>query len=307
MIFRQYFALHLTRLKRQSVEYGLNPVISFVTLLLGFYGLTFYLFSKTFYAKYLYIIIAISILSPFAEITRNEFLKFTYQKKDYYQLRIYENLITVFPFILFLLYKLEFYSVVMLMLLSIGTAFFTAIKITTAPMPTPFYKKPFEFIVGFRKALPVFLFAYLIVAISIIYQNFYLGIFSLLLAFLLCFSFYNEPENVFYVWVYKRKATGFLLDKIKTAIYFSTIISLPITIPLLIFFHVNMVTVLIVQLLCYCYLATFILAKYSAFPKKINLPQIILLGLSIPMPPLLLALAPFFYLQSKKQLKEILG
>jgi hypothetical protein len=37
-----------------------------------------------------------------------------------------------------------------------------------------------------------------------------------------------------------------------------------------------------------------------------NLPQGILLALSIIMPPLLLALVPFFYLQSFRKLKEIL-
>ena len=37
-----------------------------------------------------------------------------------------------------------------------------------------------------------------------------------------------------------------------------------------------------------------------------NLPQGILLALSLTMPPLLLALVPFFYIQSQNRLKEIL-
>jgi len=75
---------------------------------------------------------------------------------------------------------------------------------------------------------------------------------------------------------------------------------------LLIFFQTNILAVFGFQALGYCYLLTFILAKYSAYPKKVNLPQGILLALSLAMPQLLLALVPFFYIQSKNRLKEIL-
>ena len=75
---------------------------------------------------------------------------------------------------------------------------------------------------------------------------------------------------------------------------------------LLIFFQTNIKAVFGFQALGYCYLLTVILAKYSAYPKKINLPQGILLALSLAMPPLLLVLVPFFYIQSKNRLKEIL-
>jgi hypothetical protein len=60
------------------------------------------------------------------------------------------------------------------------------------------------------------------------------------------------------------------------------------------------------QVLGYCYLLTVILAKYSTFPRKINLPQGILLAMSLAMPLLLLIVVPFFYIESNRRLKEIL-
>ena len=303
---QQYFDLQLTMFKRQLIQFGLNPILGSIIILTGFYGFSIYLFIETEYANYLYILIALSTIFQYSEINRNDFLKFIYPKKDYFRIRILENLITVAPFLIFLCFKIEFISALLLIVGSFLLSFLNTNKRVTSTIPTPFFQKPFEFVVGFRKSLIGFLFAYFLAAMSLIYQNFNLGIFSLVLIFILCLSFYIEPENEFYVWVHKLKVNGFLFDKIITAIIFSTIISLPVTILLLIFFQANIKAVFGFQALGYCYLLTVILAKYSAYPKRMNLPQSILLALSLTMPPLLLALVPFFYVQSKNRLKEIL-
>ena len=303
---QQYFDLQLTMFKRQLIEFGLNPILGVIIILTGFYGASIYLFIRTEYANYLYILIALSAIFQYSEINRNDFLKYIYPKKNYYQIRILENLITVVPFLIFLCCKSELISALLLIIVSFLFSFLNTNKKVTLTIPTPFYRKPFEFIVGFRKSFIGFLFAYFLTAMSLLYQNFHLGIFSLVLIFILCLSFYSEPENEFYVWVHKLKVNGFLLDKIITAILFSTIISLPVVIPLLIFFQINIKVVFGIQALGYCYLLIVILAKYAAYPKKMNLSHGILLSLSLTMPPLLLALVPFFYIQSKRRLKEIL-
>jgi len=293
-------------LKRQLIDFGVNPILGFIIILTGFYGLSFYLFFKTEYANYFYVLIALIIVFKYSEINRNDFLKFTFPKENYFKIRILENFITVTPFIIFLSFKKELFLILLLVALSSVIILLSVNKKSALTIPTPFYKKPFEFIVGFRIWIGIFLFAYFLTAMSVIYQNFNLGIFSLMLIFLVCLSFYNEPENEFYVWVHNLKVNGFLFDKIKTAIIFSTIISLPITLALLFFFQTNTQVIICFQVLGYCYLLTVILAKYSMYPQKMNLPQGILLALSIIMPPLLLALVPFFYLQSFRKLKEIL-
>jgi hypothetical protein len=53
-------------------------------------------------------------------------------------------------------------------------------------------------------------------------------------------------------------------------------------------------------------LTTIILAKYAAFPHQVNLPQFVILAVSVWFPPLLIAVIPFFYRQSVKRLNEIL-
>lgn len=303
----QYFGLQLLMAKRHLMNFGLNPIIGFIIILTGFYAFSFYLFSKSEYAHYFYALIALSIVLKYNETNRNDFLKFTFSKDNYLKIRILENLIIVTPFIIFLCFKKELYTILLLIALSIFVTSINTNKQVTFTIPTPFYKKPFEFIIGFRNWLSLFLLAYFLTAMSVTHQNFSLGVFSLMLVFLVCFSFYNDPENEFYVWVHKSKVNGFLFDKIKTAIIFSTVICLPITLALLFFFHSKIQLIICFQVLGYCYLLTVILAKYSTYPQRMNLPQGILLAWSIIMPPILLALIPFFYLQSYKRLKEFLA
>jgi len=76
---------------------------------------------------------------------------------------------------------------------------------------------------------------------------------------------------------------------------------------LLFFFHENSLAVIGIQLIGYFYLLTVIVAKYAAYPQKMNLPQTILLVLSMALPPLALVSSTYFYIQSTKRLKEFLG
>jgi hypothetical protein len=136
--------------------------------------------------------------------------------------------------------------------------------------------------------------------------NFNLGVFSLLLIFFLATTYYTSPEKEYFVWIYKLTPRGFLIDKIKTALWFSTLLCLPVTIALCFFFLKNIHIVLGLQVLCYLYLATMILAKYSRFPGQVNLPEIGIMALSIWFPPILLGIIPYFYIKSVKRLQEIL-
>ena len=72
---QQYFGLQLTMFKRQLIEFGLNPIVGIIFILLGFFGFSIYLFTKTEYANYLYIIVALGMVLQYSEINRNDFLK----------------------------------------------------------------------------------------------------------------------------------------------------------------------------------------------------------------------------------------
>lgn len=306
MTLLNYFNLQFILLKRQLIDFGLQPWLGFLIVLITFYGFSIYLFTTTTFANYIYAILATGLVFKHNEIKKNNFLKFTFTISFYYKIRLLENLITIAPFILFLCIYKAFYSALIVLFISMVLIFYNNGKQFSLTIPTPFYKKPFEFIVGFRSWFLIFALSYFLTAMSVIYQNFNLGIFSLILAFLVCFSFYNEPESEFYVWVHKLSVNKFLFDKIKTAILFSTLITLPITLVMLYFFKQNIHAIIGFQLLGYCYLVTIILAKYSTYPQKMNLPQGVLFAISIAIPPFLLGLIPFFYMQSAKRLKDIL-
>jgi hypothetical protein len=291
---------------RHLTEFGVNPFWGLGLLVFGFVALSIFLFSKTEIAGYIYALIALAIISKLSETGRNDFLKTIFNEFAYYRIRIIENCLVALPFIIFLSVKTAFIPIVILILSAFALVFVNFKSQLNYTIPTPFQKQPFEFIVGFRSNLVLIIATWFFTVMSIIFGNFNLGIFSLLLAFLIFLSFYGNPENEFYVWIFSLTPHKFLIQKIKTALLFSTILSLPITLALSVFFYSNMFIIIGLQVLCYLFLSTIILAKYSVFPNQMNLPQLIILALSVGFPPLLLVVIPFFYTKSINRLNSLL-
>ncbi|MBK9016330.1 MAG: ABC transporter permease [Saprospiraceae bacterium] len=293
-------------LNRHISDFGLNPAVGIALLPILFLGLSYYLFAKTEFAEYLYVFLCASLLSNLSEAGRNDFIKTCFSDKDYRRIRVLENVILVIPFVAFLLFKGCIISTTILLLLAGILAFMTFGNKFNYTIPTPFYRRPFEFIVGFRKTFWLVLIAYIMAYMGIVVGNFNLGLFSLMLVFFNCMYFYAYPENAYYVWIFKASPKRFLVDKIKTALLFSTILSLPIMIGHLFFYTDKFNIILGLQCLGYMYLLAAVLAKYSAFPAEVSLPQAFLFAFGIVFPPALLAIIPYFYIQSIKSLKEIL-
>ncbi|MFK8102398.1 MAG: ABC transporter permease, partial [Saprospiraceae bacterium] len=174
-------------------------------------------------------------------------------------------------------------------------------------IPTPFYRYPFEFTVGFRQTFPLHLFAYFLCFMSVWVGNFNLGIFALLLSILLCCQYYGEPENSYYVWIFAFTPQAFIWHKLKIAFAYANLVAAPISLSLLFCFPANFLLVLGLQLLAIVYLVAVILAKYAVFPHRINIAQAILLTISFAFPPFLLGVIPFFYRKSIHQLKANLS
>lgn len=304
---KEYFLLQFKMTNRKLTDFGLNPIIGFILLLTGFIGLSIYLFSKTEFAQYVLILIALSFVSKLSETRRNDFLKYCFRDTEYRKLRLAENYIVALPFIVFLVYEQLFPSVILLTILTLLMALVNFNSTFNYTLPTPFYKRPFEFAVGFRSTFYLFLFAYFLTFMAVSANNFNLGVFALLLVCLVSFSFYSKPETEYYVWTFIDTPKRFLIRKIKTGLIYSTILMIPILIILEIFFLSETYTLLIFLLLSYVYLITIILAKYSAYPKEMNFPQGILIGISLLFPPILIGIIPFLYLQSIKRLNDILG
>ncbi len=303
---KYYFALQYKMLNRKLLAFGLPPILGYLFSMIAFLVLSYFLFIKTSYAIYLHAFIAVSFLSILSEKHRNDFLKSCFSDQAYLKIRAIENTLMVLPFCLFLIGMNAWLVAIVLLLIANILVFFNTNHQFNYTIPTPFYRFPFEFTVGFRKAFLVFPFAYFLLYMGIIANNFNLGIFTLLIIFGTCMSFYAKPEKSYFVWIFAQNPHQFLWSKIKIAIGYSSLLCLPILISLGIFFPDKIW--IVIGLLCvgYLYLSAVILAKYAAFPKEISVPQGIIFSLGIWLPPLLLGIIPYFYKKAIQQLKLIL-
>ena len=291
---------------RKLSEFGVHPLIAYFLLLLVFTGLSEFLFYFTPYAPYVYMLIALYFTSKLSEIKRNDFLKICFGNGLHRKIRIMENLTMILPFVIFLIYKQDFQSIIILMTIAVLTALFNFKTTCHIIIPTPFFKRPFEFTVGFRNTFFLFLIAYILTTVAIVVDNVNLGIFSSMLIFLTVLCFYLIPENEYFVWSYSCTPANFLIEKIKTAFIFTFCLCLPVLLLLGIFYVEYIGILLVCNLLGYAYLTCVILAKYAAYPGEIDLGQAILLGLTFIFPPLLIAVIPFFANQSANKLKHFL-
>lgn len=304
---KYYFQLQYRMIYRHLEELGIPPIIVYLLLSLLFTALSYALFQKLPAPAYLYILLASSFVLKLSEITRNEFLKTCFIEKDYYKLRLIENLLAILPFCLFLLYKMAFLPCLLLIVIAVILAFVQLKTSMNFVLPTPFYKHPFEFIVGFRTSFYLFLLPYYIAFFAYTSQNIGLGIFAIILLFLICCSYYTTTENEFYVWVHLHNAPQFLVYKIKIALFYASILVLPLVI-LLSVTHVSELGIIAGAVgLGYLYIIVFVLAKYANFPQQIDIVHSFLLMTSVILPPLLLFTIPIFYHQSKQRLQHILS
>ena len=291
---------------RKFKDSGFNPLLAYFVLATLFVGLSIYLFQKTEFAKYIYLLFALTLIGKLSETRRTEFLKICYDNIQLKKIRITENLICSIPFFTFLLYKQLFVYTGLLLTLTTILAlvnFQTTFKFT---IWTPFSKRPFEFTTGFRNTFYVFFTAYALTIIAVLINNFNLGVFAMLLVFATTLSYYSMPENEYYVWIHNLKPKAFLFSKIKTALLFSSSIALPIVIILAIFNPQYIGLLSIFFLIGWAFLISVIVSKYAAYPDEMNITQGIFLALCIWFPPILIVLIPYLFKQSENRLVGLL-
>jgi hypothetical protein len=299
---KNYFGLQLTLLNRRFSDAGIAPALAYLLLIAVFISCSLFLFYKTEYAPYLYVLMAVALTSPLAEKRRNEFLKICYGDMRLKQIRVMENLVIALPFIIFLLYKQYYLFALALLLLTSLLALVSSRTSFSIIIPTPFHKKPFEFIVGFRNTYYILVAAYGLTAIGIAVGNFNLGIVAMLFVVGVTMTYYTKPEHPYYVWIHNQNAKQFLIAKIKTALQYTAWLILPLMIALMIKFPENAWIVLGFGALSLLYLICMIVSKYAAYPDELNVPQALLLGMCIWLPPLLLILIPYF---SHKAIRDL--
>ncbi|MEO6134305.1 MAG: hypothetical protein ABIP35_04070 [Ginsengibacter sp.] len=303
---KEYFSLQYRMINRRFTDSGVEPPLAYVALAIGFIGLSFYLFHKTEFAQYIFVLSALALAGKFSEIRRTEFIKFCFGDKRWKKIRIAENLLIVFPFIIFLVIKLFFLSAIILFALAITLALMNFRASLNFTIPTPFSKQPFEFSTGFRNSFYLIAGAYTATIIAVVVGNFNLAIFSMMLVFAITLSYYTKPEHEYFVWSYSLNPRMFLIKKIKTATLFSSLLTLPIAIIIAIFFYQNIGVLLLFFLVGWAFLVCMIVSKYAAYPAELNIAQGFLIAISIWFPPLLIVLIPYFFFKSQNRLRSLL-
>lgn len=303
---KYYFQLQSRIIIRRFREMGIHPIPGILLCGIGFALLSLYLFYATSYGAAVYGAFALTILSKLSAKERNDFLKSIFSTKSFYQVRVLENVLAAIPFLLFLLYKGSYGILLGLLPAAVVLGFMRFEDRLNYTLPTPFNRFPFEFAMGFRKSFALYMLAYFLTYQAISVANVNLGIFSIALVFLLSMSNYIRPENEYFVWIYAASPKTFLLKKMLTAVYCSSILTLPLALVMGFYAPDKWAILIGLQCLGYLLLCTMILAKYSAYPGELNLPQAILFGLSLWFPPMLLIVIPMFYSQAIKRLNPIL-
>lgn len=280
---------------RRLSDYGIHRIVFYILAPLLFITASFIIFEKIEHAEYFYIGIAVYTQAILSNQERNTFLKSQFEHSTLNIIRHSESLLLASPFLLILIYK-QFYLVSILLLLIVLIFPFIKIKSTSRfILPSPFSKQPFEFLVGTRKSILLMLFGFFLIGIAIYVGNFNLGLFGLVLLPLTTLNFYTEPEHSYYMWVHAFTPNQFLNYKIKQGWIHYTILNLIGATVLICAFPHQFILVLISLGIGYLYLTTIILAKYTMYPRFIQIGMIIIIVISFAFPLLLFILIPLLY------------
>jgi hypothetical protein len=148
--------------------------------------------------------------------------------------------------------------------------------------------------------------AYALTPIAIRVNNFNLSIFSLLFVFAIALSYYSKPEPSYYVWVHAQNPRQFLFNKIKTSLFYATLLVSPIAVANAIYFSPNLGLLFLFLIIGWAFLIVMVLTKYAAYPEEMSIPQGVLLAICLWLPPLLIIMIPYQFKQSENRLKQFL-
>ncbi|MEQ9266009.1 MAG: hypothetical protein RLN81_12345 [Balneolaceae bacterium] len=296
----------MKRVFRAFEEAGINPVLGSGITIFLFVVASHLIIQKEDYGPYLYLLVAVIFLNVLNESSRNNFLKGCFKDSDYRIVRVLENIFLAVPFAIFFMAFGFYFFAFGLMALSIALSLFTHSFKSGFALPTPFSKRPFEFAIGFRKAVLLIILSYTTGFVAIYIQNFNLAISTLVVLFLIMITFYSLQEDTFFVWIHSMTANSFILSKVATAISFSLLFTVGLALPLIVFFPENLYLVLLIELLGITLVVTSLLGKYATFPSESSLVHGLIITFSLVFPYLLIFIIPFLYLRSRNKLKLIL-
>lgn len=290
-----------------STAFGLHPYLSILCIVIFFLVGTAMVFQRIIFPEIIYSGICFFVVLLFSEKRRNNFLKHIFPKERFTKIRIFENVVTSLPFCVGIVIMGNYLYTILPLIISFGLSYYNQGGRLSTVIPTPFGKNPFEFIVGFRKWVALYLCLFLVFAISLYVGNYKLGLFCLSLTLLLCLDFYSKYEKQYFLWIHNMDSRAFIHEKIRVALKHAVIISLPFYTLLICFYVDCFLSTIGVLLVLLFYIIFIVLFKYSAYPMGPHLKNILILVCSILFPVLMVFLFPYFYNKSIVNVKLYLS
>ncbi|WP_108803413.1 hypothetical protein [Aquimarina sp. Aq107] len=301
-----YYLLQCKRLYRSFKDFGTEPIIGYPIIIVLFYWLSIFFFNKVPYASYFYIALSVAFVYTFSSSGHSGFLKQHFSSFNLRKIKLLNSLLGALPFAIFLLYKACYVEVVFIVLLTLLVSLFKKRNKVSLVIPTPFNKKPFEFIIGFRKTFWLFLLIYGLVFIAIVKANFNLGLFAIVAVFLTCSGYYMKQDPEFYIWIYAMNSKEFLMRKVLIAIKYSSLLTIPMFVFLSVFYLNQIYIAVLFLMLGWMYLIMFVFMKYAFRSQGLEIMQGVIGVLCILFPPLMIITLPYFYNKALSNLNLLL-
>lgn len=303
-----YFSLQFKLFNRKLEGLGISPLWGYLLLLIVFLifsGLIFLRIDEK-YAGFIYAFFGLQATFMLADQRRNNFIKSIFSVNDHRKIRLIENVLLTIPYLIILCIKYQFLIAILLLVIAGLVSIINMRQNFNFTIPTPFGRRPFEFLTGFRKTILIFPIAIYISIQALIVLNFNLSLSVLGLLYLIIFSYYLNSEDKYFVWIWSKSPPDFLKTKIITAISQSLIITIPISIICLLIDPTYWYVIPIILIVGSVYLTTIILAKYSNYPDQMSVPQALIMTLALVFPVLLIFIIPLFYKKSIRSLNQVL-
>jgi hypothetical protein len=303
---RFYFKLQYKRFYRNAKDNNSSLLIAALITLILVSLLSSLIIQRFEYGSEIVAIIPLGLVTMLNSKKHLYFLNLHFQKMEILKIRWIENLIICVPFGIILSAHLEFYFALILIaggsLLAITPPFPGESKV----IPTPFYKKPFEFIIGFRKNWAVLIGLYTVATIGLMVDNYNLALVTLFLCLLSFMRYFSEEEPQEWIWVYNKSASAFLKTKIIQSLLQSLILASPILLSLLILHPPNWPITLAALAFGLLIVILSLLVKYAFYPDVNSIVGGIYIAMSLLVPPIVLISIPYFYGIAKKNQNELL-
>lgn len=305
-MIENYFKLQFRIMERYLHDFGFSKYLLIPGIILFYIISYFFILQYPTWGSYLISLLNFQVLFHFSEFRRNDFLRSLFSTIDYHKIRIIENFLGSIGTIIILLFSNHAELCIILMVVCILFVFISTNNFWSRPILTPFYRKPFEFIVGFRKTWLLILLLYTFSILGILFSNENLSLFCMFCICLTSCSYYQNPEDPIIMWNQTRSPTQFLWFKIYRGILQLTLLILPILILQFAFFPEDFFKPVLLWGMGMLIIPFVITLKYAVFPRKINITEGFIMGLCLMFYPLILAIIPYYYYKSIQNLKKLL-